>query len=58
MLGKGIWEFRVGARVEDESDELKQLPANSETREKAALENRLVSRSEEAKVPRTTERDL
>jgi len=56
-LGKSIREFREGASVEDEKDEVKQLPNDNETREKAAV-NGSVPHSEEAKVPRTTEQDL
>ena len=56
-LGKSMREFRVGASGEDEKDEAKQLPNDSDDREKAAL-NGSVSRSEEAKVPRTSEQDL
>jgi len=56
-LGKSIREFREGASVEDEKDEVKQLPKDNEAREKAAL-NGPVNRSEEAKVPRTSEQDF
>jgi len=56
-LGKGIREFRAGASVEDEKDEVKQLPNDNEAREKSAP-NGLVNRSEQAKVPRTSEQNL
>jgi sec-independent protein translocase protein TatA len=57
-LGKSIREFRAGASVEDEKDEVKQLPNDNETREKADPQNGSVNRSEEARVSRTSEQDL
>ncbi len=58
-LGKSMREFRVGASGDDEQGEVKQLPNDEEeAREKAALQNGAVNRSEEAKASRTREQDL
>ena len=56
-LGKSMREFRIGTSGEGEQDEVKQLPNDNESREKATL-NGSVNHSEETKVSRTSEQDL